>query len=98
MEAIGISIIVEEVQVHKQMEERKNLEKDVGKFVQAVVDNLKAQFPHSQLIQAAKVFDPKAILKLDDDCAAYGEDDILLPARQYSSFVNHSQCSLEWIL
>ena len=96
MKAIGISIIVEEVEVHKQTEERKKLEKDVGKFVQAVVDNLKARFPHSQLIQEAKVFDPKAIPKLDDDCEAYGEDDILLLARQYSSFVNHSQCLLEW--
>ena len=81
MEAIGISIIFEEVEVHKQTEERKKLEKDVGKFVQAVVDNLKARFPHSQ---AAKIFDPKAIPKLDNDCAAYGEDDILLLARQYS--------------
>ena len=43
----------------------KKLEKDVGSFVKAVVDNLMARFPSSELIQAVKLFDPKTVPSSD---------------------------------
>jgi len=86
------TIIVDETEVQKQTEERKRLEKDVGNFVQAVVDNLTARFPHSEIIRAAKIFNPKSVPSSDADCVAYGESDLLFLTRQYSSFVNHNQC------
>ena len=90
------TIIVEETEVPKQTEEKKKLEKDVGSFVKAVVDNLMARFPSRELIQAVKLFDPKTVPSSDIDCAAYGEDDLQVLTSQYSSFVDHNQCSLEW--
>ena len=56
----GHTIIVEEIEAQKQIEEKQKLEKDVGSFVKAVVDNLTARFPSSEIIQAVKMFDPKA--------------------------------------
>ena len=90
------TIIVEETEVPKQTEEKKKLEKDVGSFVKAVVDNLMARFPSRELIQAVKLFDPKTVSSSDIDCVAYGEDDLQVLTSQYSSFVDHNQCSLEW--
>ena len=66
------------------MEEKKRLETDVAKFVQAIVNNLTARFP---IIQAARIFDPAAVPGSDTDCAAYGESDLLLLTSQNSSFV-----------
>lgn len=91
-----LHVTFKEIEVQKQMEEKKRLEKDVGKFVQAVVDNLVARFPSSEIIQAVKIFDPKTVPSSDADCAAYGESDLQLLTTQYSSFVDHNQCSLEW--
>jgi len=45
--------------------------------VQAVVDNLIDRFPKSEIIQAARIFDPKAVPTLDADCAAYVEGDLV---------------------
>jgi len=56
---------------------------------------LTAWFSHSEIIQATKIFNPKSVPSSDADCAAYGESDLFF-TRQYSSFVNHKQCSLEW--
>ena len=64
--------------------------------MQAVVDNLTGRFPNSEIIQAARIFDPKVVPTLDTDCAAYGEGDLQLLTCQYSSFVDHNLCSLEW--
>ena len=72
------------------------VEKDVREFIQGVVDNLTARFPSSEIIQEARIFDPKVVPSLDADCAAYGEGDLQLLTIQYSSFVDHNQCSLEW--
>ena len=55
-----------------------------------------ARFPSRELIQAVKLFDPKTVPSSDIDCAAYGEDDLQVVTSQYSSFVDHNQCSLEW--
>ena len=90
------TILVEETEVQKQTEEKKKLEKDVANFVQAIVNNLAAQFPSSNVIQAARIFDPTAVPTSDTDCAAYGESDLMLLTNQYSSFVDHNLCSLEW--
>ncbi|XP_065892733.1 zinc finger protein 862-like [Dysidea avara] len=90
------TIQVEETELQKQMEEKKRLETDVAKFVQAIVNNLTARFPSSDIIQAARIFDPAAVPGSDTDCAAYGERDLLLLTSQYSSFVDHNLCSLEW--
>ena len=90
------AIQVEETELQKQMEEKKRLETDVAKFVQAIVNNLTARFPSSDIIQAARIFDPAAVPGSDTDCAAYGESDLLLLTSQYSSFVDHNLCSLEW--
>ena len=89
------TIQVEETELQKQMEEKKRLETDVAKFVQAIVNNLTARFPSSDIIQAARIFDPAAVPGSDTDCAAYGERDLLLLTSQYSSFVDHNLCSLE---
>jgi len=43
--------------------------------MQAMVNNLRAQFPHSEIIQA---FYPKAVPSSNDDRAAYGEGDLLI--------------------
>ena len=61
-----------------------------------MVDNLTARFPSSKIIQAVKMFDPKAVSSLDTDCAAYREDDLQVLTIHYSSFIDHNQCSLEW--
>ena len=89
------TIIVEETEVQKLVEEKKRLEKDVGEFVQAVVNNLTSRFPSSEIIQAARIFNPKAVPSSNAHCAAYGEGDLQLLTRQYSS-LDHNQCSLEW--
>ena len=75
---------------------RKRLERDVTKFVQAVVDNLTACFPSSDIIHAARIFGPAAVPGSNTDCAAYGESDLLLLTSQYASFLDHNLCSLEW--
>ena len=89
------TIIVEETEAQKQIEEKQKLEKDVGSFVKAVVDSLTARFTSSEIIQAVKMFDPKAVPSSETDCAVYGEDDLQVLTTHYSSFIDHNQCSLE---
>ena len=88
-------IVVQERELTKQDEERKRLEKDVAKFVEKILENLKARFPNSELIEAVKIFDPKAVPVSDADCAAYGEKELRLLTTHYSTFVDHNLCSLK---
>lgn len=89
-------IVVQERELTNQDQERKRLENDVAKFVEKILENLKARFPNSELIEAVKIFDPKAVPVSDADCAAYGEKELRLLTTQYSTFVDHNLCSLQW--
>ena len=53
---------------------------------QAIVNNLTAHFPSSDIIQAARIFDPAAVPGSDTDCAAHGEGDLLLLTSSLSSY------------
>ena len=90
------TILVEETELRKQTEEKRKLEQDVAKFAKAVIENLTNRFPNSEIIQAVRIFDPKVIPCSDSDCAVYGEHELRLLTSQYSSFVDHNLCSLEW--
>ena len=83
-------IVVQERELTKQDEERKRLKKDMAKFVEKFLENLKARFPNSEL------FDPKAVPVSDADCAAHGEKELRLLTTHYSTFVDHNLCLLEW--
>ena len=72
------------------------LENDVTKFVGAILGNLEARFPNSEVIQAARIFDPKAIPTSDSDCIPYGEAELRVLTTKYSLFVDHNCCSIEW--
>ena len=89
-------INVDEREPTKRATERTRLENDVSKFVGAIVGNLEARFPNSEVIQAARIFDPKAIPTSDSDCVAYGEAELRVLTTKYSLFVNHNCCSIEW--
>ena len=86
-------INIEEREPTKQATEKKRLENDVSKFAGAI---LEARFPNSEVIQAAKIFDPKAIPTSDLDCIAYGETELQVLTTKYSLFVDHNCCSIEW--
>ena len=57
---------------------------------------MKGRFPNSELIEAVKIFDPKSIPVSESECATYEEKELQLLTRQYSIFVDHNLCSLEW--
>ena len=63
------------------------------KFVEKI---LKTRFPNSELTEAVKRFDSKSVSVSDGECATYGERELWLLTTQYSMFVDHNICSLEW--
>ena len=89
-------INVEEREPTKQATEKTKLENNVTKFVGAILENLEARFPNSELIQATRIFDPKAIPTSDSDFIPYGEAELRVLTTKYSLFVDHNCCSIEW--
>ena len=55
------------------IEVAKIVKRDILSFVQGVIENLKARFPNTKLIQVTKIFEPKNIPSIDKDCATYGK-------------------------
>ena len=60
------------------------------------MENLEARFPSNQVIQAARIYDPKAVSTLDSDCVTYGKAELQVLTTQYSLFIDHNLCSMEW--
>ena len=73
------------------------LKEDCVGFVTAVIINLAARFPPTQqgIVEAAKIFDPKA-LPTDDTITTYGEEALDKLALHYPNFVDRTECQSEW--
>ena len=75
--------------------EKSQVQKDCTDFIEGVLANLAARFPQSDLMKAVKIFDP-SLLPPEKDLAIYGESEINMLAEHYSTFVNKSECRIEW--
>ena len=69
---------------------------DVINLVNRIIDNLKARFPNTELIEATRIFYPKNIPTSDKDRATYGEHELGILTAHYSEFIDYSSCLLEW--
>ena len=77
---------------------KTKLQNDCVMFVNSIVCNLAARFPHTQhrilIVKAVKIFDPTNVP--EDGNADYGEEQLDILAIHYSSVVDQKECQLEW--
>ncbi|XP_078000900.1 zinc finger protein 862-like [Glandiceps talaboti] len=70
------------------------------RFITSLTENIQARFPHSDILEAFTIFDPKLIPDAELcevlDEYHYGEDKLEVLLDHYSTVVDEERCLVEW--